>query len=355
MLYSVRKARLNTVFALSITLGLFSLVSLGFWVAPIEAVSLQVLGTVGALCLAVWLFRRMTRKFRERAQLRQSPFPKVWRDILTQHVTFYKTLDAADKERFEREVQLFLHETRVTGIKTDVDTTTLVLVAASAIIPIFGFEDWEYDNIGEVLIFPKAFNRNLQIEGEQRQVLGMVGTGVLKDKMILSKSALYAGFQQEQDRKNVGIHEFVHLLDGLDGAFDGVPEVLLERQYILPWLDCMHKEMQRIETGESSMNPYGGTSPVEFFAVASEYFFERPDLMKRKKPELYALMRKIFKQHPAQQLKMAVLNLGQYTGKKIKRNDACPCGSGKKYKHCCLRNARRIDAHGHLIKGQAAY
>jgi Mlc titration factor MtfA (ptsG expression regulator) len=88
------------------------------------------------------------------------------------------------------------------------------------------------------------------------------------------------------------------LLDKEDGAVDGLPEALLNRQYTIPWLELMRENMEAINEGRSDINIYGTTNKAEFFAVASEYFFERPDLFKEKHEDLYNLMAKIFHQKP---------------------------------------------------------
>jgi MtfA peptidase len=124
----------------------------------------------------------------------------------------------------------------------------------------------------------------------------MVGWGVLQNQMLLSQQDLRAGFLQGGNTLNTGIHEFVHLIDKTDGATDGIPENIMDKQYIIPWLNLMQKEIQKITDGQSSIHPYGATSGAEFFAVASEYFFERPDLLKTHHPELYDLLDKIFNQ-----------------------------------------------------------
>jgi len=293
----------------------------------------------GLVCYSTYLI--FTQKHRERQELEQAPFPEAWRTILEKYVVFYHGLNEEEKRRFETEVQIFLHETRITGIKTDVDDETLVLAAASAIIPVFGFPEWEYHNLGEILIYPGPFTKEFQIEGHGRTVTGMVGTGVMQGVMILSKPALKAGFKNPKDKKNVGIHEFVHLLDAADGSYDGVPSLFMENQSIAPWLEIIRKETERIENGQSGMNPYGATNRIEFFAVASEYFFEHPRILKRKKPELYTILSKVFQQDTTNRLKNAFKSLMNYTGKKVGRNSPCPCDSGEKYKNCCLRNARQ--------------
>jgi MtfA peptidase len=116
--------------------------------------------------------------------------------------------------------------------------------------------------------------------------------------MILSKPALHHGFANDSGIENTGIHEFVHLLDKEDGEVDGIPEALLNRQYILPWLELMNRNIEAINAGYSDINIYGSTNKAEFLAVAAEYFFGRPDLFKEHHPELYDLMTKIFHQKP---------------------------------------------------------
>ncbi|BDS14469.1 zinc-dependent peptidase [Aureispira anguillae] len=281
-----------------------------------------------------------TKKFRDRKQLQQMPFPEKWRAILDKYVLFYKALNEEEKRRFETEIQIFLHETRVTGIQTEIDDVTLVLAAASAEIPVFSFPEWEYDNLGEILIYPGPFTKDFRIEGEGRTVTGMVGTGLMQGIMILSKPALIAGFANPTDKKNVGIHEFVHLLDAADGSYDGIPKQFMQHQYIAPWLEIIRKETERIKKGHSEMNPYGATNSVEFFAVASEYFFEHPKSLQKNKPELYELLCHVFQQDTKNRLKVAFKAMLNYTGNKVGRNAPCPCGSGKKYKQCCLKNAR---------------
>jgi Mlc titration factor MtfA (ptsG expression regulator) len=257
------------------------------------------------------------------------PIPAEWRVILQEKVFFYTQLTPEEKNQFEKRVQHFLNTTRITGIKTSVDMVNQLLVAASAIIPVFAFPDWEYLNLKEVLIYPGAFDQKYQMGNQESKILGMVGTGSMEGKMILSKSALHKGFSNERDKINVGIHEFIHLIDKSDGKIDGIPALLQDKQYVIPWLDLVRKSMEEIHEAKSEINPYGGVSREEFFPVITEYFFERPKLLERKHPELYQQLSDIFK-----------TNLSEKYGIKptrceIGRNDPCPCGSGLKFKKCC--------------------
>ncbi len=256
------------------------------------------------------------------------PFNDDRKIILQNNVAFYNSLNEEEKVKFEYRVQEFILNCRITGIETSIDVTDKLLVASSAIIPIFGFDTWRYTNIKEVLLYPTMFNKEFETKGSNRNILGMVGTGYMDNMMVLSKQALKHGFENEMDKKNTAIHEFIHLIDKTDGYIDGVPSLLLEKQYTIPWIDLINKKIDEIFDEESDINPYGGTNKAEFFSVASEYFFERPKLLAKKHPELYGLLEKIFNQKmDSRKMKKIKLTIG--------RNDPCPCKSGLKFKKCC--------------------
>jgi len=242
----------------------------------------------------IFLFIKMNRR-----KTKYKYFPDEWKDYLNKKVQYYNSLSDDDKQRFENDILTFLNKVRINGVDTGVNDIDRLLVASSAVIPIFGFPEWKtYPNLDEVLLYPDTFNEeSFETVGKQRDVLGMVGTGFMNREMILSKPALHRSFEQS-GRNNVGIHEFVHLLDKLDGSTDGIPKYLLERKYLLPWIKLMHSEMQRIRAEHSDINPYGAVSEQEFLAVASEYFFQNPEKFKHHHPELFNMLENIFNQYP---------------------------------------------------------
>lgn len=223
----------------------------------------------------------------------QPPF-ETERKILQQYVLFYQRLTPAEKVRFETALQKFLQKVRITGVKTTVEDMDIVFIAAAAIIPIFAFAGWEYNNIHEVLLYPDSFDQDYHTAGNGRDTLGMVGNGPMQNVMILSKQDVRNGFLSSTGKSNTAIHEFVHLVDKTDGDTDGLPEALLQHKYSLPWLKRMHQEIQLIKSGKSDINPYGATNQAEFLAVAAEYFFEQPHLMQQKHPALYEMLQQIF-------------------------------------------------------------
>lgn len=253
----------------------------------IEHIVLVLLLVIGIILLFV--IRRRKRY--------QYSIPENISRILSDYVTYYRELNAEQKIKFENRVKEFLSYIRIHGVNTEVEDIDKVLIACSAVIPVFGFDEWRYYNLKDVLLYGERFNaENYSITGDGRNTLGMVGTGALQRMMILSKPALRQGFLNVEQKSNTGIHEFVHLLDKADGSTDGIPEVFLRQQYIIPWIKYMSDTISLIKEGHTDIDVYGATSEAEFFAVVSEYFFNRPDLLKIKHPELYRLMGKIFKQ-----------------------------------------------------------
>jgi len=289
-----------------------------------------------ALFLTLHLF--FMRKYRRRRRILQTPFPVEWHSILNSEVSYYNTLNEEEKERFRREIQIFLGEKRITGIDTEIDDRSRVLVAASAIIPVFNYPEWEYDTLGEILVYPTNFDDEYGFSSKNGNLLGLVthygGT------MIISKPALYYGFENSRDSTNVGIHEFAHKIDGADGSIDGTPALLMDKKTAAEWLRIVEEETNRIIRGKSGINPYAGTNSAEFFAVVSEYFFENPSSLAEKHPKLYHILSRIFKQDTRTKFRSAARSMIKAKGKKLGRNDPCPCGSGKKYKKCCLNKRR---------------
>jgi len=320
-------------------IALLALVFLAFWLRltgkPLWA-TLPI-----AAVLAFGLYELLTWKLRRRRKILAQPFPPKWMEVLEREVIFYRALDSNEQLRFRREVQVFLGEKRITGIKTQVDETTRVLVAASAIIPIFGFPDWEWDQISEVLIYPSRFSEDFSSDDSgKHRILGMVGTGAMNRMMILVKPDLLHGFRNSGDKRNVALHEFAHLVDKSDGTIDGLPGVGMDRKSSGPWIELVRRKMEEIRRGDSDIDEYALTNEAEFFSVATEYFFERPGVMQRKHPELYKSLSAVFNQKL--HTRVTALARERKRGRpKFGRNSPCPCGSGKKYKKCCLRRGER--------------
>lgn len=327
MLITPQRNHQNQVHAAVATGLLAVLVGVAGWFyAPL------LLGLVS--CPGVWyLMRQRTLR---RLAVMQRTFPRHWETILQTHVRFFQALKDPDKARFRQMVQVFLDEVRITGIRTELDDTVRVLVAASAVIPVFGFRDWEYHRLGEVLIYPGSFDHDYHTRGTREEnILGLVGMGHLSGLMVLSKPDLLEGFDNPASTDHVGIHEFSHLVES-EEARRGLPAEV-PWPVVKQWIAFVGRELAYPSRTDAFLNEYAYTNEHEFFAVLAEYFFKSPELLQGKDPRLYQMLRDLFHQDPA-----SLLQLVPRGRRRVGHNDPCPCGSGKKFKDCCLSKTTSI-------------
>ena len=252
-----------------------------------------------AISLAIIAYFSLRNKRGIGDQFSEEGLDKSYHALLLTHVEYYRNLNDADKEKFERLVYAFLQDTIIEGVKTEITDDDRVMIASSAVIPIMGFPDWRYKNLTSVILYPDVFNHEFQFEGENRNIMGMVGSGSMNGQMLLSRVSLVKGFSNFSGKENAAIHEFVHLLDKSDGEIDGIPEILVAPEFAVPWLKMMHQEMRRVKTENSDINPYALTNEAEFMAVAAEYFFTKPEKLRSKHPDIYQQLTRIFGQKPA--------------------------------------------------------
>ncbi len=272
------------------------------------------------------IFNWFASVFSKPPAVEERPFAERWSRTLERYSDFYRRLNKADRYVFQQRVLLFLDTTAVESTEFEVTEDDRLLVAASAIIPVWAFPKWDYFNLHTVVLVSHGLVDDGSGKHGHGLITGMVGSGVMSGKMFLSRQALYQGFQNPQDGRNVGIHEFVHLIDMADGICDGFPERLLEHAYSLPWMNVVAKKIEDILNDKSEIDEYGATNRQEFLSVTSEYFFEKPHVLKKKHPKLYGWLQKMYR------IDMAAIA----SDKRLRKKSPCPCGSGKRYKRCCL-------------------
>ena len=251
---------------------------------------------IGLIIIIIVVLFGLKLYFNKQKRIRDFQMPADTKQLLLEHIVFYRNLDDEQKIVFETRIKDFLSHVSITGVGTTVEDLDRILIASGAIIVIFAFPDWRYNNISEILLYKDAFNDSYQQHGNDRTILGMVGDGALHRQMILSQASVRESFQRQDDGHNTVIHEFVHLVDKADGAADGIPEYLLSRPYLMPWIENMHKTIDEMKNNKHpDINFYGTKNDAEFFAVVSEYFFERPEALKSNHPELYQLLEQMFR------------------------------------------------------------
>ena len=216
------------------------------------------------------------------------------RQVLEERVTFYQKLDEAEQRRFRREIAWFLQEQTIEGVGVELDDVLEGLVAASAVQLTFGLPAYEWQTHRHILIYADAFDEDYDVghRGDRAGVVHRQGS------IIFSAKSLRGGFNRSTDGHNVGLHEFAHVLDLDDGAIDGVPAHLAFGT-MKPWLDAMGEEMDKRGRRKRVLRDYGYTNAPEFFAVSTEMFFEKPQKLRDKAPELYASLSRFYGQDPA--------------------------------------------------------
>ena len=281
---SESRFRIGSALALALAIGLFVVVRRG---VPIGSLVFAVTFAIGALVATVPL--------RRRSNVLAAAFPESFRAILVKDVEAYRRLSDSDKKRFEGDVAIFLAEQNITGPRAaKLDDELRVLVAASATIVAFGRPGFRYPTTRDVVVYEGTFDESYAVGAKDANLLGMVhGSGPI----LFSARALRDGFRQPHDASNVGLHEFAHVLDFQGGRADGVP-AFMPWQAVKPWIALMHAETKRIEHHQSVLRDYAATNEAEFFAVATEMFFEQPERMKEQRPELYDLLRSTYGQDP---------------------------------------------------------
>ena len=255
--------------------------------------------------LSAWLAPAASR----RRELRAKPLPRPTQDLLTRHSAHYRCLPPDVRQEFNRQVQVFLTDKQITPVETRLTAEARLLVAASAVTLTAGWPGYTWDQLREVLVYPDHFDRDYQF-ASTRSAEGELTPGLHPDPIltgqahpwgvvILSHPALQASFAVTGRRgSHVGVHEFAHLLDLSRARFDGVPSYLRD-EGVRRWTGLIEVERERLERGESVLDPYGLSSPPELFAVAVEAFFQDPVAVANGHRDLYAFLASYFNQDPA--------------------------------------------------------
>lgn len=235
------------------------------------------------------------RRYLQRRRLASEPFPPEWQLSLARHVRYYRDLPDPERRRFEQNITFFLNENRITGIGIETDDETRLFVAASAVMLIFGHDDWEYPKLPEILLYPGAFDEEYNFEpGVPKRMLA--GQVVPNNAIILSVDQVKMAFEEPPEAYHVALHEFAHTLDLSDGAADGIPGDL-DAALVKRWYELMKDELAKVRQHRSVLRPYAGKDPSELFAVAVEHFFQRPEELRSQHPELYEALSSFFNQH----------------------------------------------------------
>jgi Mlc titration factor MtfA (ptsG expression regulator) len=251
-----------------------------------------------------WLRRRRV------ARLRAAPFPEAWRALLARHLPRWSRLDDAARRRLEGDVAVFLAEKEIVGCAGFVvDDAVRLAIAGEACTLLLGMPDDVdvFPRVHEVLVYPspwratqgEALGGGLRLEGD----VVRSGEAWHDGQVILAWDEVRRGLRHPDDGRDVVLHEFAHALDHEAGPGDGAPRLPSPARYAA-WarvLGAAYAGLRRdVEQGRADvLRPYGATAPAEFFAVATETFFERPHALRAEHPELYEQLAAFYGQDPA--------------------------------------------------------
>jgi Mlc titration factor MtfA (ptsG expression regulator) len=241
---------------------------------------------------------------RRRQRLMAAPFPDAWLRLV-ETLPLYQALCKEDQTELVQKMSLFLAEkTFVPCNDAVVDDLLRMMIASGACLLLLHRQTEFYPLVNDILVYPTTFN-NCRREILAGGIVREEGTALLGEaskwgEVILAADQIRADAFNITDGRNVVLHEFAHQLDGESGEFNGAPP-LAQKAERASWSLDFTKAFRALQQheGGTAIDAYGATNPAEFFAVATECFFERPSTMQRQYPAVYADLKSFYQQAPS--------------------------------------------------------
>lgn len=262
--------------------------------------AVQFLLLVAAGVLA-WLATSRIREFRRR-HVASKPLDPKYVDILQSNIGLYSVLPEQLKVALHRQINLFLFDKEFVGCDgQEINDEVRLTIAGNACLLVLAQTRPIYPSFKTILVYPSTYV--VKQKTHQGHVVfdehsTRAGESWFRGPVVLSWTDIMHGSGNSADGQNVVIHEFAHKLDEENGVMDGLP-ILRERSHYGEWSKVLNSEyasfLKRVQRRRNKViDEYGAISPVEFFAVISESFFEKPRRMQSKLPELYSQLQKFY-------------------------------------------------------------
>ena len=248
---------------------------------------------------------------RRRRKLLALPFPDEWEAAIRRNVAHDRWLLTEERLHLRDLVRVFVDEKRWEGCGGLTLTDEIrVTIAAQACLLVLELPHDYYRNVHSILVYPSTVvvpaRRPGAFEVPIRPVdaaLPILGQAQLRGPVILVWDAVRRTGRHPESGHNVVYHEFAHKLDMLDGRADGTPPLHGKAEY-QAWTRVCSREYlflrdQAKKGRHTLLDGYGATNEAEFFAVATEEFFDRPVALRGQHPELYGLLQAFYLQNPA--------------------------------------------------------
>mgnify|MGYP001336887754 FL=1 len=241
------------------------------------------------------------------ARIQKRAFPDPWQQTLIDRLPFVANIPLAEREQLKFLIKVFLADKKFYGCAgQEINDDIRVTVAAQACLLLLSQDRTPYPDLDSILIYPSTFVATREVANELGLVstnhIAMLGESWNQGKVVLAWDNVKKGVMNLQDGQNVVLHEFAHQLDHESGSTNGAP-VLNTRGAYRSWAHVFSEEFEELQKDvvrgrHSLLDHYGATNPAEFFAVATETFFERPKEMAAYHQELYQQLKDYYKLDP---------------------------------------------------------
>lgn len=221
------------------------------------------------------------------------PLQRKYKQILKKHFAFYNQLSSRNKIKFEHKVQRFIYLKEFIPRQIDQVTDEMkVLISACAVQLTFGFPNVFLSHFKRILVYPDEYYSTINKQYHKGEVNPRL------QAIVLSWRHFVDGYIDLKDGRNLGLHEMAHALHLEDRVLNGEVD-FLNKEAMKHWFILAGQEIERINNGQSRMfRDYAGTNQDEFFSVAIENFFERPEQFQEQMPKLYDNLVLLLNQNP---------------------------------------------------------
>ncbi len=216
----------------------------------------------------------------------------VYKEPIKKYLRYYQQLNPTDQTIFEKRVQKFINQKQFIARGMDRITDEMkALIAGAAIQLTFGHPSIYFAHFKRILVYPDNYYSNIS----QRYHKGEVNMGGL---IVLSWKNFVEGYIDQEDGRNLGLHEMAHALR-LENAITNEEYGFLDDDILKLWTDLCYREINKMEEGKSDFfRAYAATNSHEFFAVAVENFFEKSKEFHDWHPKMYSTLARMLNQDP---------------------------------------------------------
>jgi Mlc titration factor MtfA (ptsG expression regulator) len=239
-------------------------------------------------------------------RFRRRGLPDGAEQIIEQNLAHWAHLDADERARLLRDTDWLLsrkHWEAASGFA--LDDTIRVVIASQAALLILGLSTDHYRLVSSIIVYPAAAMSTGERQGPvpgTRTDEPLAIHGLAQDRrgpILVAWDQAKASARHPERGHNVVIHEFAHKLDMLDGIIDGTPPI--GAAAMRPWVTVCTEVFLALRAGDPRppLRDYGATNPAEFFAVATEAFFDTAIELRANEPALYGVLAGFYEQDPA--------------------------------------------------------